>query len=100
MFFQHCVVVIEALQVIVSVGVWEAGVLLEIQGLALVPAITRLLQQLDPELPLQNVRSISAADPYTFAAVALLLATVALMACLIPAYRATRVEPVTALRNE
>jgi len=46
------------------------------------------------------IYGVSATDPYTFAAVALLLATVALMSCMIPAYRATRVEPVSALRNE
>lgn len=46
------------------------------------------------------VYGVSTTDPYTFAAVAGLLGTVACMACLIPAYRATRVEPVNALRNE
>jgi putative ABC transport system permease protein len=46
------------------------------------------------------IYGIAPYDPLTFAAVAALLATVALLASIIPAFRAARIEPTRALREE
>jgi ABC-type antimicrobial peptide transport system permease subunit len=61
-------------------------------GTAAALAVTRVMKNL--------LYGISATDPLTFSAVALVLISIALVACLVPACRAARVDPMEALRCE
>jgi ABC-type antimicrobial peptide transport system permease subunit len=75
-----------------ALAVLRNGLMLSLGGIAVgiaaAAATTRLM------------KSLLHGDPATFAAVAIGLSLVALRASLVPAWRATRVDPVVALKTE
>ena len=82
---------IDVLRLVVRRGMMLAlgGVAVGVAGSI---ALTRLMKTL--------LFNVSETDPLTFVGIPLLLALVALLACLIPARRAAKVDPMVALRYE
>jgi putative ABC transport system permease protein len=81
----------EVLKVILKQGLLLTSIGIGL-GMAGALALTRLMSGL--------LFGVESTDPATFAAIVLLFAFVALIACYIPARRATRVDPLIALRAE
>jgi predicted permease len=91
------------LRMALGAGRWEVLRMVAGRGVALVTvglllgtaaalALTRMMETL--------IYGVSSTDPLTFAAAAGLLAALAMVACLLPASRATRIDPAIALRDE
>jgi putative ABC transport system permease protein len=81
----------DILRMVLRQGIGVVGIGLAL-GLVIALAGTRLMSGL--------FVGIKSTDPLTFTVVILLLTAIALFACWIPAHRATRIDPLIALRHE
>jgi ABC-type antimicrobial peptide transport system permease subunit len=88
-----------------ALGANAPTVLRMVLGAGLTPAIAGLVLGLLASLGLSRAMSLflyqtSALDPLIYLAVPLLLVTVTTVACLVPAQRAARLDPMVALRRQ
>jgi predicted lysophospholipase L1 biosynthesis ABC-type transport system permease subunit len=82
---------VDVLGLILGQGMWLAGIGLTV-GIAIAIAVTRFMRAM--------LLDISPTDIPTIAVVSLLVIVVAAAASLIPAHRATRIDPILAIRHE
>ena len=91
------------MRVTLGAGQRDVVKLILVQGLALTTtgvAIGLVLAALGTPLTRSLLYDVSPFDPFSFAAVSVLLTVVALLASYVPARRALKVDPVVALRQE
>lgn len=88
-----------------ALGSARSGVLRLVVGRGMALVIVGLILGTGAALALTHtmaslVFGVSATDPLTFAAASDLLTVVALIACFLPAFRASRIDPAVALREQ
>jgi len=81
----------QVLKMVFAQGLGQVAIGLAI-GLPLAFAVARLLRSI--------LVDVSPGDPVTFAGVIVVLMSAGILGCLVPARRASRVDPVNALRHE